>query len=299
MLDWSDLQYLLALARHGSLPRAAEALGVNRTTVSRRIGALEEALDARLVERAGRDLTLTQAGEEVVASAQGIEGEVAGLERRVFGRDHRLAGTIRLTTMSGMAQLIGAHLTRFTVAHPDIVLEIGVTNAVEDLENLEADVALRLTDSPPESLVGRPLATPRVALYGSPRTVASLPGRDSVPGYAMIFPQLSRLFDVGGDGVLEGILGAPLRIVLQANSIDVVRTAAAEGDGVALLPCYLAEGDPRLVRVGDPLDAALPTVWLLYHPRLRRIDRIRAFVEHVTAAFEELRGLIEGTTARG
>ena len=288
MIDWSDLQYLLALSAHRSLPEAAEALGVNRTTVSRRINALEKRLDARLVERAGRDLVLTPAGREVVAAAQTIDGEVSNLERRLFGRDAQLAGLIRLTTMSGMAQLVAPHLTRFSLAHPDVVLEVNVTNALEDLENLEAAVALRLTRSPPEGLVGRSLAMPRLATYASLRTAAGLADRTGmVPRYALtqadVLPEEMRPTS-----------GVPSRVVLRSNSVDVIRSALVEGDGIALLPCYVAEGDPALVRLDAPIEHPFPEVWLLYHPRLRGVARIRAFVDTLAGAFEDLRDRIEG-----
>lgn len=304
MIEWSDLQYLLALARGGALSRAAEALEVNRSTVSRRIAALEKALDTRLVERAGRDLILTQSGQEVVAAAQGVEGEVASLERRLFGRDAELAGMIRLTTMSAMAQLLGPDLVGFNLAHPDVVLDVSVTNAIEDIENFEADVALRFTEDPPQSLVGRALARPKLGVYGTRSTIGRfIEGDPSVPlpVCMMSFPQLTGMMqEERAPTALEAICsatGRQAREVVRTNSIDVLRTAVAEGNGFAVMPCYTAQADPRLVRVGEPLEHTLPSVWLLYHPRLRRVARIQAFVQHVVDAFERLRPELEGRDA--
>ena len=95
-MDWNDLQHLFALAKRNTLPEAAEALRVNRTTIARRIARLEETLGAKLVERIGRDLVLTDAGREAAASAEIIDGEFQNLQRRLFGRDQQLAGAIRL-----------------------------------------------------------------------------------------------------------------------------------------------------------------------------------------------------------
>ena len=149
MLDWSNLQHFLALATTDSLPKAAERLGVNRTTVSRRITDLEKAFGATLFERRGRNLVLTQSGRDVLAVAEGIDGALQGLGRRVFGRDERIEGTIRVTLTSGVAKLIASDVAAFMAQHPRLIVEMNVTNSAEDLELMEADIAIRLTESPP------------------------------------------------------------------------------------------------------------------------------------------------------
>ena len=118
MLDWNDLHHLYALAKHGSLPGAAEAINVNRTTVARRITQLETALGTKLVERMGRDLVLTDAGREAAASAEIIDGEFQSLQRRVFGRDQQLAGAIRVTVTPAIGNLIARQLAQVTALHP-------------------------------------------------------------------------------------------------------------------------------------------------------------------------------------
>src|SRR4030095_11822621 len=138
MLDWSDLQHFLALATTDSLPKAAERLGVNRTTIARRIAELESAFGTSLFERRGRNLTLTQSGREVLAVAEGVDGALQGLGRRVFGRDARLEGAIRVTATSGIAKLLAADFGTFMQTHPHVLLEVNVTNALEDLELMGA-----------------------------------------------------------------------------------------------------------------------------------------------------------------
>lgn len=286
MIDWSDLQYLLALAERGSLPAAAEALDVNRTTVSRRIAALEKRLQTRLVERSGRELALTPAGLDVLDAARGIEGEVAGLERRLFGRDQQLAGLIRLTTMSGLAQLVSPHLVSFSLAHPDVVLEVNVTNALEDLTHLEADVALRITASPPEDLIARRLGPIRVAYYASHATARSIEeGRRDLPNYVLAMPGVIPVFPPPPSDFADAV-------VLRSNSVDVVARATADGSGIACLPCYVAEPDERFVRIAPPIPGDGPGIWLLWPPRLRGLPRIRSFVDALTDAFEGLQGVL-------
>lgn len=295
MLDWNDLQHLLALTKHNTLPEAAEALGVNRTTVARRISHLEEKLGAKLVERIGRDLVLTDAGREAAASAEIVEGEFQNLQRRVFGRDQQLAGAIRLTLTPAIGTLLAPQLAAFTARHPELMLEISATNAAEDLEMMESDVALRLTSKPPENLVGRPLVKPMVGIYASVSTAAGLADAEQVQLVALKTGSGSSLFQSQTlQSWVEDTLGAKTHIGMHSNSIDLIREYVVTGNVVAILPCYVAEPDQRLVRIGATRPESFAELWLLYHPRLRRLHRFRAFTEYLVAEFEKLRPLFEG-----
>lgn len=282
-MDWTNLQHLLALSREETLPAAAEALGVNRTTVARRIERLEEQLGVRLVEKVGRDLTLTAAGREAVAAAETIEGEFHHLERQVFGRDQKLAGVIRLTLTQGIAILLAPYLADFHDEHPDLMLELSVTNSPESLELMEADVALRMTTQPPLGLVGKKIARPMTALYASRELAASTD----------TFGDVDRIRNTIFDRNSEASGG------VRTNSVDLTLEMIALGKGVSHIPCYMGELDPRVTRISEPTNDVLPEIWLLYHPRSRAQIRIRRFVDHLIAAFEELRPRIEGTQPAG
>ncbi len=295
MLDWNDLQHLLALAQHSSLPQAADALGVNRTTVARRIQHLEDALGAKLVERIGRDLVLTDAGREAAASAEIIEGECQNLQRRVFGRDQQLAGAIRLTLTPAIGVMLAPQLARFGAQHPELVLEVSSTNATEDLEMMESDVALRLTNKPPENLVGRRLAKPMMGVYASHATAAKLPQMEEVESAALFVGRGSGAFR--GDSLRRWIneaTDAEVKLAMQSNSTDLIKEFVVAGNGVAVLPCYVGEADSRLERIGGTRPEGFGELWLLYHPRLRRLHRFRAFTEYLVEEFERLRPLFEG-----
>ncbi len=295
MLDWNDLQHLLALAQYGSLPQAAEALQVNRTTVARRIQNLEEKLGAKLVERIGRDLVLTDAGREAAASAEIIDGECQNLQRRVFGRDQQLAGAIRLTVTPAIGVMLAPQLADFAAQHPELMLEISSTNATEDLEMMESDVALRLTNKPPENLVGRRLAKPMIAVYASHETAANLPRLEEVETAALFVGRGSSAFR--GDSLrawISDVTKARVKLAMQSNSTDLIKEFVVAGRGVAVLPCYVGEADPRLARIGSTRPEGFGELWLLYHPRLRRLHRFRAFTEYLVAEFERLQPLFEG-----
>jgi DNA-binding transcriptional LysR family regulator len=284
MLDWSNLQHFLALATTDSLPKAAERLGVNRTTISRRINDLEKAVGAKLFERRGQNLVLTQAGRDVLAVAEGIEGSLQGLGRRVFGADERIEGTIRLTTTIGVAKMIARDVAAFMAIHPRLNVEMQATNAAEDLELMEADIAIRLTASPPETLVGRKLVDLRSALYAASDAIIDVNAEVPYVGSA-------------GERTISSWARELLpkaRFVASTNHTDVSCELVAAGAGVCELPCYVAENDPRLKRISDAHPFRFPTAWLLYHPQLRNAQRVRAFADHLVASFRRLRPMFEG-----
>ncbi len=284
ILDWSNLQHFLALATTDSLPKAAERLGVNRTTVSRRIADLEKAFGATLFERRGRNLVLTQSGRDVLAVAEGIDGQLQGLGRRVFGRDERIEGTIRVTLTSGVAKLIAGDVAAFMAQHPRLIVEMNVTNSAEDLELMEADIAIRLTASPPETLVGRKLVDLNSALYAATGTV------------------IDRNVEVPFIGLSAERTISPwtrqwlpkARFVASASHVDALCELVASGAGIGEFPCYVAESDPRLMRISDAHPFQFPHAWLLYHPQLRNVQRVRTFADHLVASFRRLRPAFEG-----
>ncbi len=282
-MDWNGLQFLLALAQYKTLPRAAEALGVNRTTVSRRIEQMEAALEVRLVDKTGRELALTTAGQEAVAAAELIEGEVQSLQRSVLGRDQQLSGEIRVTLTQGIGCLLAPYLARFQTEYPDILLDLHVTNASEDLQLLESDIALRFTTHPSEQLIGRLLARPKMAIYAGQELARRLPEVEEVEFVSTYVT--AEMPDLGA--------GKKIHRVIYTNSIDVAKELVAAGRGVTQIPCYMAEDDPRLVRISATQSDPLPEIWLLYHPRLRTQLRIRRFTEYLVACFEELKPAIE------
>ncbi len=169
-LEWDDLRYVLAVASAGSLAGAARSLGVNHTTVLRRIDAFEKRLGLRLFERLPTGYVLTAGGEELIAAARRIDETVTTLERKLAGRDLRLSGTVRVTTTDTlMGSILPEILAEFRASHPGIQVEIAVSNLMFNLTKRDADVAIRPANDPPETLVGRRVAKIAFAIYGSAR----------------------------------------------------------------------------------------------------------------------------------
>ncbi|MER2268818.1 LysR family transcriptional regulator, partial [Methylobacterium oxalidis] len=158
-VDWDDLRYVLAVARAGSLAGAARALGVNHTTVLRRLGAYEARIGARLFERLPSGYVPTAAGEAMVKELVEIDAAIHDTERRAAGQDQRITGTVRLsTTDTLMASVLPPALAQVRAEHPSIMLEVSTANRFAVLTRREADIAVRPTASPPETLVGRRIA---------------------------------------------------------------------------------------------------------------------------------------------
>src|SRR4051812_22413102 len=168
-LAWTDLQHVLAVADAGSLAAGARALGVNHTTVLRRIAAFEQMLGVKLFVRSPAGYTLTVAGEEVAAGARAMQETAHAVERTIAGRDLRLTGSVRVTSTDTLAaSLLLPALASFTRAQPGIALEVTTTNVMANLTRRDADVAVRPTTNPPANLVGRRVATVAIAIYAAP-----------------------------------------------------------------------------------------------------------------------------------
>jgi DNA-binding transcriptional LysR family regulator len=288
--DWDDLRLFLAVARSGTLSGAARVLGVNHSTVFRRIGAFEAALGVRLFERQPNGYLLTPAGEEMQAGALRVEEEIAGLSRKVTGQDLRLSGTVRITTIDMLAYgLLPRHLADFRKLYPGIEIELVVGNAALNLSRREADVALRVGNEPPESLVGRRVGQLVFAVYGSADYCGRYTERDLAQhdwiGFDAEHAALVRRFA----SFLPDVTPA-----LRANSVAAAVAAAKAGLGLAPLPCGIADLEPDLVRVAPLPDDFALDLWLLTHEDLRRTARIRAFLDFLAEALAKEAPLLGG-----
>ncbi len=292
-LPWDDLRQVLAIARAGSLSGAARALGVNHSTVFRRLQALERRLEARLFERSRSGYAATAACEDLLAAAARVEAEVAALERRLAGRDQRLSGTLRLTAPDDIAaRLLMAPLARFRAAYPGLSLELVLDNRMLSLTRREADLAVRPTLKPPQDLLGRRIGPLATAIYAAPERAGRGPAKWD-PGQENW---------VGWD---EG-LGPPAvadwmrrhvpaaAVTYRANSLLNLAAAVRAGLGLGALPCFL--GDPELTRIAAPDPALASELWLLSHRDLRRSARVRALSDFLFKSLRQQAAALAGTT---
>lgn len=277
-LEWSDLQYFIAVCERGSIGAAAQNLGVNHSTVLRRIANLEATIGARLFDRLPRGYVLTAHGHELAASVAGVPEQLDSAQRRVTGADLELSGSIRLTTPDTLIQaLLLPMLADFRLRHPQVRIELVAGSQFLNLTQREADVAVRGTNHPPENLVGRRAGIIQTALYASREYLDRLAPGQAEPDYTW----------VGHDAPLAQLRSAkwmhrhvaPERIAVRVDSLLTMADAVAVGFGAGWLLCPLADARPGLVQLQPPRNDLDTQIWVLTHPDLRRVARIRALTD--------------------
>ena len=279
-LDWADLQYFTAVVRSGSIAGAARALRVNHSTVLRRIASLEAALGVRLFDRLPGGYALTTAGNELNEHLAGLDKQVDAAQRHLTGRDAAITGTIRLTTTDTLLHgLLMPVLARFHAAHPAVQVQVAINNDFASLTRREADVALRGSNKPPANLLGRRVGDIRTALYASRAYLKSLGRGHSEADYRWIGLDESLAHLEQARWLRRHV--APERVVLRVDSLVGMVDAVAHGVGVALLLCPLADARSEFVQLAPPDPAFDTQVWILTHPDLRQVARVRAFTQFV------------------
>ncbi|MEW6706393.1 MAG: LysR family transcriptional regulator [Pseudomonadota bacterium] len=294
-LDWSDLRYALAVGHAGSLAGAARKLGVNHTTVLRRLDALEAHLGARLFERHRSGYHPTEAGLMLLDLARRMADQADEIERRVLGRDRELTGPLRVTTAFVIMEHLLPHpLASFARRYPGIEVEVVENAFLVDLSRrhadqaqtwskLEADVALRLSANVAEHLVGRQLGMTQCRVYamrgapGLPQTPTPLATLvKEVPWVAFERDAHARVYD---RWMRQQLAQADVR--LRVDIFNAMVAMIRTGIGVGVLPTFMEGSHPDIVAVSDPIPELAVPVWMLTHPDLRETARVRAFMQHV------------------
>lgn len=267
-MEWSDLRHVLTVARAGTMAAAARRLGVNQTTVARRLRAAEQALGARLFERRDGILYPTAAGEAAIARGARVEQEVEALASGVRGRETQASGLVRLTTVPLLAnRLLIPALPQLFAAHPGLRLELVAEPRNLNLTRREADIALRLARPESGTALARRIGLLDHAVYAPRRR-----GGDTLPWITYEeglrhLPQARWVAAAGGE---EG----PLLV----NDAEALLQALHAGLGKALLPWFIGEGDARLRRLSHSKVVLSRPVWLLVHRELRAQPRIAAVI---------------------
>jgi DNA-binding transcriptional LysR family regulator len=292
-IDWQDLRYLMEIVRGGTLTAAAKKLGVNQTTVSRRISALETALNAPLFDRSNNGWFITPVGESVMRSVEAIAGEVANIGRLVQVDRQELSGRLKITAPDICVQgLLMPGLNEFTRLYPEIDIDLVATEALLDLSLHDADVAFRCTNKPPLNVLGTHIADFTYAVYATP---------------SLYQQYLDDPASVGGIGWSSEGRTAPewmladfphMQVRYRANSLNVAFNLARQGLGFCQLPCGLGDASAKLRRVPGKYQATTTGFWLLSHIDLRTTARIRIFRDFMLEAMQPYVPLIEGQCER-
>jgi DNA-binding transcriptional LysR family regulator len=286
MADWEDIRHFLAVAQSGTISGAARNLKVDHATVSRRLAALEAALEVRLVDRLPRSCRLTAVGKQVFAQAVEMESGAHGIGRLAKAAQTPLAGRVTLSAPPVLVtHLFAAHLARFRADYPDIRLSVPAQGRQVSLRRREADVAVRLVRPAEAGSVARKLGTMPFGLYAH-RSYAHLraPERWQFIAFDQTFaemPQQRWLLGIAGERP----------VACELNHISEHLIAARAGVGMAGLPCFLGDGARDLVRIREGVPSFSRDIWLVVHRDLRKTPAVRAvmdFVAGVVSAHREL-----------
>lgn len=290
-LSWDDLRIIKTLSECGNRADTAKRLGVNVSTVSRRVSQVEKTLGVALFDHRRSGYMLTAEGAELRALAERVELDIVSVARRVSRAGQGPLGKLRITTSDSLLlYFLTPIIADFKTVNEGIAIEVLVGNQTLSLARDESDIAVRATNKPSESLVGRKLATIAWAPYGSVKNApASTPFVDGEEW-------------VSYSGALCGLKAASyLECRVDANCIsyrtDSVAAASAAivaGLGFGFLPCMLGDITPGLVRVGPVVPELSDDLWLLTHQDIRKSWRVKAFMTFCAAAVANQKPLIEG-----
>ena len=299
MLDWDDLRFFLALARHGSLSAAAKHLHVAQSTVGRRLASLEASLGVRLLNRTPDGYAPTLAGHEVRQQAERLEAAALSLERSVSGRDMRMAGLVRVTCAETVAtHILAPCLATLHRQHPDVMIELIPNPRELSLSMREADISVRLTQPEQHDLVVRRIGSMAFGLYASPDYLerhGELGFDAGCPGQHLI-TQLEDIQDATQTGWLTD-LAPRAKVAMQTSSHEAAVSAATNGGGLACLARFRADREPGLIRLSAPSAIPGAGIWLVVHRDNRKTPRIRVTLTHVTEWVRRLPDLDPATGA--
>lgn len=266
-MEWSDLRIVLAIARAGTLSAAARRLGVNQTTVARRLASAETSLRTRLFERNAGMFAPTKAGDAVLRHAAIVEAEMTAIERGLAGADSAIAGTVRVTAVPILVnRLLIPALPRLRAAHPALELELIAEPRNLRLTRREADIALRLARPESGDTLARRIGALPYAVYAPARKASEVLPWITYDESLAHLPQARWIAARAKDQ------SAPVRV----NDAEAILAALHAGLGKSLLPCFAGDDDKRLARIGKPVLSR--EIWLLVHRDLRTQARIAATI---------------------
>jgi DNA-binding transcriptional LysR family regulator len=297
LLEWNDLRFFLAVHRARTLAGAARSLGVEHTTVGRRLTTMERALGATLFVRTPGGFLPTESAGQILPLAEQAERAVQGIERVALGEDSRPEGLVRVTTSETFATYLGRCLGELRAVEPGVTVEILAGNATLDLARGEADLAIRMAPTTQTDLVCRKLAAAGwsayashgyVALHGIPVPITDLTNHD-------IIAFNDSLANTPGALWLEPY-GKRANIVLRSGSIPAAWNAALGGLGIAVVPCFVAAREETMVRL-TPEVLGSRDIMLVVHRDLSRAARVRVVMDFLIEHFTREAAVLSGDLA--
>ncbi len=287
MHNWDDFRYFGAVAETGSFSQAAKKLMVNHSTVSRRIQALEQAHGVRLFERTQTGYQLTEAGTSIYEIVENLQQETHKASRILQGQDARLEGMINLTMPNDLFMfLLAKPLKQFQQLHPGITFNLMVSKGLRNMANREADIAIRITATPPEYLIGSKISNLQHGLYRNPTMSIGDYTPIVVWGAEIVMPTWA-----------TDHFENP-KVVLRVDDLYSMHQAVKAGFGIARMPCFVADvvSDPEVERMDIFVEQSNWGVWILHHEDLRNSAKINQCRRFLKTVLTENKSLFLGTS---
>lgn len=298
-MNWNDVRYFLAVARHGGLTGAARELKASPSTVARRVETLEASLRTRLFERHPTGYALTDLGRDMAEKAMTIETHMTEMENDLRDHDGRVSGAVRIVTIETLAhQLIIPQLPVLQDAYPGLSLGVAINASFARLPQREADIGLRLCRPEQGNFAVRRLGTIAFGLYASPDYLARHPIEEEA------YPISGHRLVTWGDPLSYVALPKAMRswatdssAMLVLDSMQAQVLALKSGSGLGILPCILVDEDQGLVRVKPNLCQQDESIWLVVHEDIRKARRIRAVCDFLEKVVKEQQPALSGAFA--
>ena len=281
-ISWDGLKIMRAVASGGSVRAAAELLSLHHSTIIRRVEQLERELGTLVFTRTPRGLELTFEGTMVLEHAERIQQEMNNLELEVQGSDQKFEGKVRITMPDILAVgFVMEDFAKFTEQYPEIELVFIPSHVALDIAAREADIAIRVTSSPPEDLIGRQVGSYSLGVYAHKDYLARHDPQVNPKKCHWIGWEEA----AGNADSLKQDLFPDVPIRTSCNSVLLQFAAVKSGVGMALLPCGIAGREPGLVRISDEIYQPGFDIWILTHPDLRFAARIKALMDFLSDSF--------------
>ena len=284
-MDWDKLRIFHAVADAGSLTHAGDSLHLSQSAVSRQIRALEESLNTTLFHRHARGLILTEQGELLFDATSAMNKRLETAAARIRDSEDEVFGELRVTTTTGFGTLwLAPRLGKLYERYPDLKIDLMLEERVLDLPMREADVAIRMKEPSQADLIRRRLMTIRMRLYATRDyldTAGELSSIEDISDHRLISQNPTTAQVAAGAFLVQSLLNQEIRSTLTVNNYYGVLQAVLCHLGIGVLPDYLAEDFPNLVRVLPDVESAEVPVFLAYPEELRQSKRVAAFREFV------------------
>ncbi len=296
-MNWDDLRIFLAVARTQKLSPAARSVGLDATTVSRRLDRLAADLGTTLFEQGSTGHVLTARGLQLLAHAEAIERSALAARSEVAGERGLLSGIVRVSVAEGFGTwVIARHLAEFHRANPNIIVELIASSGFLNPSRREADIAVMLTRPKTGPLVTRRLTDYRLQLYAAPAYLDRAPLLRSITdlhAHTLIGYVPDIVYSPALDYIAEFRPGTEPDI--RSSSINAQHALAVAGAGICMLPQFIGDQDDRLRPVLHPDIELTRSFWLIVHKDVRQLARVASFVEWLLLLIAKTPGMTAST----